>query len=208
MVAETRQASVSRTFLLVLSVPFLCQLLVLAIIWSGAVVDDDTAPATAPPNLCVLLRPEMVDRLVPSSRSAAENRRNRPSNWSRATCRIESREGEDSDARASLTLELTRYGSTTLDETAIGRARYDFMRDFRNSNNPHAARPVPDLGDEALIRVNDDEDLEGRRTEVQVDVYVRSGADIVEVTYLAQPVDADRARDAAVAVAREVLSRL
>lgn len=182
--------------------PFVFIAIIIAV---GSPYRDDARPAK-PASPCGLLRPELVDRLVPAAEPAqSESSAAGGAYESAVRCRIRSGEkGDTEDSRAYLVLELTRAGSADFRETPIDHARKDFHRSYRDTVFPEVGpTPVSDLGDEALAMVE-----ERRRSEVMVTLQVRSGADIVTVVYYAEPADRDRVRDAAVAVAREVLSKL
>lgn len=162
----------------------------------------DAPPAALPDDLCALVGAALLAQLAPAHEPPEH--RNSPGPYtSTGYCSVETDSRRaTSTADGSLDLELQRHGSVT--DSPRDEARDEFGSTCDNYRaNPSLygrVRDVTGLGERACAAVDEDD---GRAT---VHLQVLSGADVVDVTYRAEPSTAERALAGAKAVANNILA--
>jgi hypothetical protein len=173
---------------------------------------DKHPPGSVPADVCALVPPDLLDRLVPAARTSDVDAKNAEPYTNVARCSAQT-DGEraTTTARGSLSVELRRHGTLAgLDPR--GHAQDDFASDKRFELTDAIVRKrVSDLGglgDSAFVSVArpDDSDARDHRTTVQLEVLARDR--ILRLHYAASPTTDDRAVSALLAVARALLGAL
>jgi hypothetical protein len=167
------------------------------------------APGSVPGDVCALVPPDLLDRVVPAAKKDDVDARNSEPYTNVARCSAQT-DGDraTTTARGSLSVELRRHGTLAgLDPAA--HARDEFASDKRfeltDTITPGRVSDVGGLGDSAFVSVarQRDSDQRGHLSMVQLEVLARDR--ILRLHYVASPTTDDRAVSAAVAVARALL---
>jgi hypothetical protein len=167
------------------------------------------APGSVPGDVCALVPPDLVDRVVPAARKGDLDVKNAEPYTNVARCSAQTDvERATTTARGSLSVELRRHGTLAgMDPRA--HAQDEFASDKRfeltDTITPGRVSDLGGLGDSAFVSVARprDSDVPEHRSAVQLEVLDRDR--ILRLHYVASPTTDDRAVSAAVAVARALL---
>lgn len=164
----------------------------------------DAKPAALPGDLCALVGDALLAQLTPDH-EPPEHRNTPGSYTSYAYCTVDTdTKKARSTAEGSLDLELQRHGSVA--DSPREEARDDFESGCENyGDTPNLygrLRTVDGVGERACAAVSEED---GTAT---VHLLVLAGADYLNVTYRAEPSNAERALAGAKTVANNILARL
>jgi hypothetical protein len=166
-------------------------------------------PGSVPADVCALVPPDLMDRVVPAAKVTHVDARNSERYTNVARCSVQT-DGDraTTTARGSLSVELRRYG-TLAGQGPQEHAQEDFAFDKKfalaDTIVPGRVSNVGGLGESAFVSVarRDGSGVAEHQSTVQVEVLARDRT--LRLHYVASPTTDDRAVSAAVAVARALL---
>lgn len=168
--------------------------------WSCSPFAEDSEsppPRALPPDLCVVVGDDLLNRLVPSALDPVADADNSSDTVVESSCDVTSDEAAPRGGPvAELSITVTRHGTAE-------RAAKVFSYDLTSARDDTGYRAIEDFGDEGY--------LVGERKEYgpdEVKLEVRSGTDQVTIEYTAEPASLVLMEQAATTLAQLVLAKM